>query len=143
MDMNRKPMRVLWFANTPGLSASHLKISHAGGGWISSLQSVVEERVDCQLGFVFYSDEQVAPFEYGKTWYYPVQRLGSNKKKRLMNRIMGRAEYDENLPHFLKAVELFRPDIIHVHGTEFSFGLILRTVTQIPVVVSIQGNLTV
>lgn len=136
-------MRVLWFANTPGLSASHLTISHAGGGWISSLQSVVEERVDCQLGFVFYNDKPMAPFEYGKTWYYPVQRLGSSKKKRLMNRITGRAEYDENLPHFLKAVELFRPDIIHVHGTEFSFGLILRTVTQIPVVVSIQGNLTV
>lgn len=55
---------------------------------------------------------------------------------------MGRAEYDENLPHFLKAVELFKPDIIHVHGTEFSFGLILRKVTQIPVVTSIQGNLT-
>jgi glycosyltransferase involved in cell wall biosynthesis len=85
----------------------------------------------------------MAPFEYGKTWYFPVQKLGNSKKKRLLNRITGRTEYDENLPIFLKAIELFKPDIIHVHGTEFSFGLILRQVTRIPVVISIQGNLTV
>src|ERR1700761_9270152 len=136
-------MRVLWFANTPGLSSDYLKAKQAGGGWISSLQRVVEDQTDCQLGFVFYVDEPLAPFEHGKTWYYPVQKLGNTKKKRLLNRIAARTEYDENLPQFLKAIELFKPDIIHVHGTEFSFGLILRQVTQVPVVVSIQGNLTV
>jgi glycosyltransferase involved in cell wall biosynthesis len=143
MNKNSQPMRVLWFANTPGLSASYLRIDLAVGGWISSLQSVVEGMAGCQLGFVFYTEQAMAPFEYGKTWYFPVQKLGNSKKKRLMNRIMGRAEYDENLPAFLKAIELFKPDIIHVHGTEFSFGLILRQVTNIPVVISIQGNLTV
>jgi glycosyltransferase involved in cell wall biosynthesis len=85
----------------------------------------------------------MAPFEYGKTWYYPVEQLGSSKGRRLMNRIAGRAETGENLEAFLKAIELFKPDIIHVHGTEFPFGLILREVRKIPVVVSIQGNLTV
>ncbi len=47
------------------------------------------------------------------------------------------------MPVFLRAVEQFKPDIIHVHGTEFPFGLIRRQVKDIPVVVSIQGNLTV
>lgn len=135
-------MRVLWFANTPGLSASYLKISLAAGGWISSLQQVVEGVERCQLGFVFYTEQAMTPFEYGRTWYYPVQPLGSSKRKRLVNRVGGRAETDENLPAFLRAIELFRPDIIHVHGTEFPFGLILRKVRDIPVVVSIQGNLT-
>lgn len=147
MDNNKKPMRVLWFANTPGLGAEYLKISLAAGGWISSLQRVVEEMAEVELGFVFYSDQGGAPFAYGKTWYYPVQPLGSSKGKRLMNRISGRAETDENLPAFLRAIGLFQPDIIHVHGTEFPFGLILRESTReigkIPVVVSIQGNLTV
>jgi glycosyltransferase involved in cell wall biosynthesis len=85
----------------------------------------------------------MAPFEYGKTWYFPVQKPGSSKRKRLINRITGRTEYDENVHLFLQAIEQFKPDIIHVHGTEFSFGLILRQVTHIPVVISIQGNLTV
>jgi glycosyltransferase involved in cell wall biosynthesis len=143
MDKSNKPMRVLWFANTPGLSAGHLKINLAAGGWISALQQVVEAVPDCQLGFVFYTEQAMAPFEYGKSWYFPVQRLGSSKRKRLINRITGRTEYDENVPHFLEAIGRFKPDIIHVHGTEFSFGLILRRVTHIPVVISIQGNLTV
>jgi glycosyltransferase involved in cell wall biosynthesis len=143
MDNNKMPMRVLWFANTPGLSAEYLKISLAAGGWISSLQKVVEAVPEIQLGFVFYTEQAMAPFEHGRTWYFPVQLLGSNKRKRLVNRITGRAETDENLPAFLRAIEQFKPDIIHVHGTEFPFGLILRQVINIPVVVSIQGNLTV
>lgn len=147
MDNNNKPMRVLWFANTPGMGAEYLKISLAAGGWISSLQRAVEGMAEVELGFVFYSDRGGAPFVYGKTWYYPVQPLGSSKGKRLMNRLRKRAETDENLPSFLRAVGLFQPDIIHVHGTEFPFGLILRESTReiakIPVVVSIQGNLTV
>jgi glycosyltransferase involved in cell wall biosynthesis len=143
MDKNNKSMRVLWFANTPGLGAGYLKISLAAGGWISSLQKVVEAVPEIQLGFVFYTELVMAPFEHGRTWYFPVQPLGSSKGKRLVNRMRGRAETDENLPVFLRAVEQFKPDIIHVHGTEFPFGLIRRQVKDIPVVVSIQGNLTV
>jgi glycosyltransferase involved in cell wall biosynthesis len=143
MDKNNEPIRVLWFANTPGLSAGYLKISLAAGGWISALQQAVEAVPECRLGFVFYTGQAMAPFEYGKTWYYPVQPLGKSKRKRLVNRINSRAETDENLPVFLRAIEQFKPDLIHIHGTEFPFGLILREVREIPVVVSIQGNLTV
>jgi glycosyltransferase involved in cell wall biosynthesis len=145
MDKNGKPLRVLWFANTPGLSAKNVRVGVpvGGAGWIASLQSAVEEMADCQLGFVFYSEEVLEPFEYGKTWYYPIQKLGHNKKKRLLNRLALRTEYDENIPNFLKAIELFKPDIIHVHGTEFPFGLITGRVSHIPIVISIQGNLTV
>jgi glycosyltransferase involved in cell wall biosynthesis len=143
MDENKKPIRVLWFANTPGLAAGYLKVSLAAGGWISSLQQAVEGVAGCQLGFVFYTEQAMAPFEYGKTWYYPVRPLGNSKRKRLVNRMAGNAETGENVPSFLRAIELFKPDIIQVHGTEFPFGLILREVTDIPVVVSIQGNLTV
>jgi glycosyltransferase involved in cell wall biosynthesis len=120
-----------------------LKISLAAGGWISSLQRVVEAVPEIQLGFVFYTEQAMVPFEYGGTSYFPVQPLGSSKGKRLVNRVAGKAETDENLPVFLRVIEQFKPDIIHVHGTEFPFGLIQRVVRDIPVVVSIQGNLTV
>jgi glycosyltransferase involved in cell wall biosynthesis len=145
MNENRKPLRVLWFANTPGLSAKNVRVGVpvGGAGWIASLQSAVEDKTDCQLGFVFYSEETLEPFEYRKTWYFPVVKLGKNKRQRMMNRITRRTEYDENVVNFLRAIELFKPDIIHVHGTEYSFGLITRHITRIPVVISIQGNLTV
>ncbi|HLI92269.1 MAG TPA: hypothetical protein VKU83_01610, partial [Puia sp.] len=121
MDNSNKPVRALWFANTPGLSAGHLGLSFSGGGWISSLQREVEAEQACQLGFVFYAEKAMAPFEYGRTWYFPVQPLGSNKRKRLVNRLTRRAESDENLAAWLRAIDEFKPDIIHVHGTEFSF----------------------
>ncbi len=136
-------MRVLWFSNTPGLSAEYLKINQVMAGWVAALQSAVEEAAGCELGFAFYSEGLLDPFEYRKTRYFPIQKLGNSKRKRLLNRITGRTEYDENVPHFLRAVELFRPDIIHVHGTEVPYGLILRHVSHIPVVISIQGVLTV
>src|SRR5579863_5361708 len=117
MDKNNGPMRVLWFANTPGLGVGYLKISLAVGGWIASLQRVVEGLEECHLGFAFYNEQAMEPFEHGRTWYYPVQPLGRSKRKRLMNRVMGKAETDENLAAFLRAIELFKPDIIHVHGT--------------------------
>jgi glycosyltransferase involved in cell wall biosynthesis len=142
MENKRKPLRVLWFANTPGLSANILTKDVMMTGWISSLQTVVEDIPDCDLGYVFYCEGPMAPFEYGKTRYFPVQKLGNSKRKRLMHRLAGRTEYDENVPNFLKIIKEFQPDIIHVHGTEAPFGLLLRHVIAIPVVVSIQGILT-
>jgi glycosyltransferase involved in cell wall biosynthesis len=143
MDKNNKRMRILWFAPTPGLSAEHIKVKAWGGGWISSLQLLVEDRTDLQLGLVFYADKALAPFEFGKTWYYPVQRHGNTRRKRFLNRLRVKTEYEENLPNFRKAIELFKPDLIHVWGTEFPYGLIVREMTDIPVVVYFQGNLTV
>ena len=136
-------MRVLWFANTPGLSQHHLNNKISGGGWISSLQSAVENSSGIELGFVFYHDGVLTPFTGGKTHYYPVRKIGFSKKKRMLHRITRKTEYQENLADFLRIVKDFRPDIIHVHGTENSFGLIVNHIQDIPIVISIQGNLTV
>jgi len=142
MVNSERPLRVLWFANTPGLSQHHLNKT-SGGGWISSLQHGVESLPDVKLGFVFYSEDQIEPFAVGNTRYYPVRKIGHSKKARLLNRVTSKTEYKENLPNFLRIIKDFQPDIIHVHGTEFSFGLIVKHVHDIPIVVSIQGNLTV
>ncbi|HEY4155059.1 MAG TPA: glycosyltransferase family 4 protein [Puia sp.] len=143
MEKSEKRLRVLWFANTPGLSQPLLNDRTSGGGWISSLQSGVENSLRVDLGFVFYSDLQLDPFHLNKTDYYPIRRTAFTKSKRLLRRISGRAEYEENLARFLRIIKEFKPDIIHVHGTENSFGLIVKQVHDIPVIISIQGNLTV
>lgn len=43
---------------------------------------------------------------------------------------------------YRKQIEEFKPDIIHVHGTENNFGQLQHFFPEIPVVVSIQGVMT-
>jgi glycosyltransferase involved in cell wall biosynthesis len=136
-------MRILWFCNTPGLAIRYLNGKSFAGGWIDALQTEIENRSSTQLGFVFYTDAAVDEFEYGKTKYFPVKRILNTKYKRLLGKFISRVEYDENVNSFLKIIERFKPDIIHVHGTENSFGLINRKISEIPMVISIQGNLNV
>ncbi len=136
-------MKVLWFSNTPGLANGYLKGKSFGGGWIDALQLGVEAVDDCDLGFVFYTDRSMDSFKYGRTSYFPVQRTLNSKLKRLWARILTKVEYEENMNSFLNIIEEFKPDVIHVHGTESPFGLITKRVKDVPVAISIQGNLNV
>ncbi len=133
-------MRILWFTNTPGLISGKKNLS---GGWISSLQAQVEKNEDHVLGMVFYSDHQSNPFRQGSTHYYPVVRKGNTRLKRKWLQVLGKTERDENLDRFTGIIEEFKPDIIHVHGTENPFGLIQNRITDIPVLISLQGIINV
>ena len=141
--MDGKDLRILWFANTPGLSQHYFNSTSIAGGWLSSLQAEIEKSGRCKLGYVFYSDKKIEPFEFNGTSYFPVQRKAYHKGKRLAYRLAGKTEYDENVGNFLHIIKVFKPDIINVHGTENSFGLIVNHITSIPVITTIQGNLTV
>jgi len=141
--MDGKDLRILWFANTPGLSQHYFNSKSTAGGWLSSLQAEIEKSGRCKLGYVFYSDKKIEPFEFNGTSYFPVQRKAYHKGKRLLYRLAGKTEYDENVGNFLNIIKIFKPDIINVHGTENSFGLIVNHIADIPVVTTIQGNLTV
>jgi glycosyltransferase involved in cell wall biosynthesis len=135
-------MKVLWFSNTPGLANEYLKGKSFGGGWIDALQAEVEKVPNCELGLVFYTDEVIGDFNFRNTSYFPVQRKLNTKLKRYKAKIVSKVEYDENVETFLTIINKFKPDIIHVHGTESPFGLIIKK-TKIPVAISIQGNLNV
>jgi glycosyltransferase involved in cell wall biosynthesis len=136
-------MRILWFCNTPGQAKAYLKDSFYGGGWIDALQLEIEEEGKHELGLVFYSNQEMEPFNYRRTSYFPVKRLFSNKLKRLYYRYTSKVEYDENLDRFVEIIREFKPDVINVFGTENPFGLIVKRVKDVPVVIWIQGNLTV
>jgi glycosyltransferase involved in cell wall biosynthesis len=142
MKINDKARRILWFSNTPGSGQHYLDKKVYGEGWISSLQTEVENNPACKLGFAFYNDEDLEPFEFNRTSYFPVRRLASTKNKRLLYRFIGKTEKDENVQNFLRIAERFEPDLIHIQGTENPFGLIQNHITHIPIVTSIQGNLT-
>jgi glycosyltransferase involved in cell wall biosynthesis len=133
-------VKVLWFCFTPSLSESYLNDKPTGGGWIKSLEKSVQSKVD--LSIVFYYEKPLDPFKLGDTTYYPVQRFVNGKMSKMGRRIFNTLEPKEDIDAFVKIINEVKPDLIHVHGSEFSFGLIQKF-TNIPTVLSIQGIVTV
>jgi glycosyltransferase involved in cell wall biosynthesis len=133
-------LKVLWLCFTPSLSESYLNDKPTGGGWIKSLEKSMQAKVD--LSIVFYYEKQLDPFKLGGTTYYPVQRFVNGKLSKIGRRIFNTLEPKEDIEAFVKIINEVKPDLIHVHGSEFSFGLIQKF-TNIPTVLSIQGIVTV
>lgn len=135
-------MKILWFSNTPAIGvdyiASYSKLKGAGG-WMYSLNKVVKDKVE--LSVVFHHPYPMDKFTYEKTNFYPVYTgniIIENLKKRFLKTV-----YDQHfLNKYLSIINEVKPDLIHIHGTENAYLCILLK-TKIPVIISIQGNLTV
>jgi len=132
-------MKVLWFSNSPGSAAEFLGDSFVGSSWISALDKRIQGKVELHLAF--YYPKRSDPFKYGETTYHPIGRKNW-KLFALMEAIFGRIIDKQDLKRYLEIIKSVSPDIIHIHGTENPFGCIIPY-TKIPVVVSIQGYLTV
>lgn len=132
-------MKVLWFSNTPALGEEQVNLKVTGGGWIKALDQALQDVVDLHIAFHY--PKASAPFKSGSSHYYPV--TVKNWKLRLIRDNLTNRVYDrEFLEHYLNLINEIRPDIIHIHGTESPFGCLIGK-TDIPVVLSIQGNINV
>ena len=132
-------MKVLWFSNSPANAAEYYNSELIGsGGWIKSLDQLLQNHVD--LHIAFYSQHEKS-FIYKKTFYHPI-KINNNLFNRLRNRITSYVPDEQDLSKYLEIINHVNPDIIHIHGTENSFGCIIAH-TNIPSVISIQGNITV
>lgn len=136
-------MKVLWFANTPSLAEEKFSDKPIGGGWIKSLEKEIKRDKNIKLGVVFYHYENLQNFEFNGTQYFPVFSGEKSKLINLIKRIKHKIEPEEDIQKFVAIVKEFKPNIIHIHGTEGPFGLIQKKIIDIPVIISIQGNLTV
>lgn len=133
-------MKVLWFTITPSLSDEHINDLSTGGSWVKSLEKVMQTNID--LSIAFYTTKNAAPFKYGNSHYYPMQKYKMGFLSKLINRIFNKLESENDIKLYLEIIENVKPDVIHIHGTETPFGLIQKY-TKVPVLVSIQGNITV
>lgn len=134
-------MKILWFTNTPALGEKYLSgESVIGGGWIKSLDGEMQNKVD--LHIAFYHNENILPFKYGNTRYYPIFKGRKSLFRKYIDVKFSRIVLKEDIKKYLDIIKEVTPDIIHIHGTENPFGYILEK-TDIPVVMSIQGNITV
>mgnify|MGYP001213158011 CR=1 FL=1 len=132
-------MKVLWFSSSPGNAADCLGDSFVGSSWVSALDKRIQEKVELHLAF--YYPKRSDSFKYGKTTYHPL--ASKNWKFNVLIDIFRKRILDKHdLGRYLDIIKKVKPDIIHIHGTENPFGCIIPY-TEVPVIVSIQGYLTV
>jgi glycosyltransferase involved in cell wall biosynthesis len=131
-------MRVLWFTNTPGNADEYYdEMLKGSGGWIKALDKELQLHVKLTIAFYHKKDSK---FEYQNTTYYSIAN-DFGIFTRLYNRLIGSVPDGTDLDKYLAIIDEVKPDLIHIHGTENQFGCIIPQ-TKIPIVVSIQGNLT-
>lgn len=135
-------LKVLWFSNTPALGSHFLnenKRLKSTGGWLDALNSAMSKHV--KLLIAFHHPYRRNPFEYLDTSYYPIYTgnfIVNHLRRLFFNNVLD----SELLDLYLDIIDDCKPDLIHIQGTENPFLCILGK-TNIPIVVSIQGNLTV
>lgn len=139
-------MRILWFANSSYIPKTRNGKGYNNSGWIGSLQLELQKRNDIILGLCCLASTTDKFIHDDGTTYYLVK----SHKKTLAEKIaMGfnpqnmKYEYllwDEYSTAFASVVDDFTPDVIHVFGTEFYYGLVAEK-TNIPIIVHLQGIL--
>lgn len=132
-------MKILWFTNTPSLYEKG-KHHYYGGGWIESLEEIIKERSEIELAIAFFHPNDNQKVTQNKVVYYPIKREHGRKNpiRAILNNWRGTIEDPEYQKAFLKIIDDFKPDVIHVFGTEGPFALI-QDLTNIPVIAHLQG----
>jgi glycosyltransferase involved in cell wall biosynthesis len=138
-------MRVLWFTTIPPFTnrLGNPNMPHGSGTWVDSLRLAIRSNPTLKLGVAWDSETDYKPFEEDGTSFYSVLRpRRSGTIDSMIRRWLHTDEYPNGLSNCLNIIEEFKPDIIHVHGSENFFGKLIKE-TSIPVVISIQGILLV
>lgn len=129
-------MRILWSVNTIfPFPAKELGMKNTVlGGWlISSFNSLLKEEKISSIAIVsVYQGKEYLKYTDGKVIYYLIPCI--NKEK-----------YDKKLSSMFKMVyDDFKPDLIHIHGTEYPYSLsAIEGSNNIKTIVSIQGLVSV
>lgn len=125
-------MRVLHFLNIP-ITADQLKSGgnriNTSGGWMAALLARILEHSDITLGCAAFG---------------AVGKLQALQEGRATSFVMPAAlsEKEAGLNMCRDLVNEWKPDLIHIHGTESCFGLLAaRNLVKCPVVISLQGLL--
>jgi glycosyltransferase involved in cell wall biosynthesis len=122
-------MNILWITNTifPDACAFLGRPVTAEGGWMYVMASALSEKFNLAIASVYDSHDRITFREKSISYYLLPARTPEKYVKRLEK-------------HFVEICSEFRPDIIHIHGTELAHGLAcLRACPEFLYVISIQG----
>lgn len=133
-------MKILWFSSVTQSLYGENTTAHNGGGWIASLERIVRNSSNVQLAVAFIDCLSEGKFKVSadNVTYYPMTIIRS-RKKRLIDKFSLESIDNDTLNLCKKVVEDYNPDVIHVFGSEWCFGLISKY-TDIPVVIHMQGS---
>lgn len=136
-------LNVLWFSLSPCGSIRLHNEARVIQGWMISLEDEIKKISNIKLSVVYLSDKREAPFYFDGVTYYPVwNNRPKNKVGKFLYRLSSYKKYDSIiLTQLINIVDIVKPDLIHIHGTEECFGMISNYVDNIPIVFSIQGML--
>lgn len=127
-------MRILWITNMvmPDL-ADHLGVQTSSSGtWMIDISKMLSTQVDCDLAIACVHGDSYCKENVKGITYYLLPGTGKNM-------LFYTKKYESI---WRKINDDFRPDLVHLHGTEYSHGLaFLRGCPNVPAVVSIQGIL--
>lgn len=124
-------MKILWIVNTifPAPSKALGLTTPVIGGWMYGLANRVSKSAGVELAIAtVYTGIEEIKITIDEIDYFLLPCKNNTK-------------YDSQLENYWEQVcEQFKPDIIHIHGTEFAHGLVcMRKLPNLTYVVSIQG----
>ena len=138
-------MKVLWFSVTPLSIHAGENTGIEGKGWISSLLQIALGIEDLEL-VVAYENKSPQRKEVEITErlkIIPINVCRYGKRQIVKDMMTSREADDFILAESLKIVDENKPDVIHVFGSEWCFGLLAKHANiqdrGIPVVIHIQG----
>jgi glycosyltransferase involved in cell wall biosynthesis len=128
-------MRILWIVNTIFPAPSNV-LGFDGpviGGWMYGMAGRIATTEGCELAVAtVYKGSELKMLKIDNIDYYLLPCKDNVK-------------YDYRLENYWEIVcNQFKPDIVHIHGTEFAHGLAcLRRFSDLKYVVSIQGLVSI
>lgn len=132
-------LKVLWFEVT--IPSAYREDGIVVGGWQDSLEKVIKTAKDIELFIAFEAPPGNSIRVVDGVTYIPISTDFSfaGKIRRIFHDFM---DSERLVKESLKIINKYQPDIIHVFGNEWPFGLVSKF-TKIPVIIHIQGSIVV
>ena len=137
-------MKILFFSNIP--IRTQTKEGYNGGGWISSLIEHLSENPENEVAVGYYGNTD-SKYKENSLTTYQIKEISFLKD--IIQRFLfltpfaftsEKKTWKYHEKRLLEVINDFKPDIIHIFGSECQFGLISNQ-TDIPTVIHIQGIL--
>lgn len=129
-------MKVLWIVNEffPAVSKKLHQHTSLYGGWTFGLAEQLKNEGNIELHVATVSKEVTLSNHTAENITYHVLNSGKSK-----------IAYDSSLePLWGRLVDTLKPDVVHIHGTEFAHGLaLMKSRPSLSYLVSIQGLVSV
>lgn len=125
-------MKILWIVNIlmPAIAEHWGVQTNSSGTWMIDISKKISENVDCELAIACIYGKSFCKEKWDGITYYTIPGNGKDM-------LFYHKRFEKM---WVKIKEDFNPDLVHLHGTEYSHGLsFLRACPDVKAIVSIQG----